>query len=97
MAQDQRKPFNDLPAPQQAGILCNDTQFRRFAAMRSGFPDIEFTTAAAAEYLRQCCQIDSRRELASSAEARKRFNILRTEFDGWARRMAAPKEGLSLC
>lgn len=91
MAQDQRKPFNDLPEPQQAGILCNDTQFRRFAAMRSGFPDIEFTPTAAAEYLRDCCQIDSRRELATDAAAQTRFDRLRTEFDGWTGRIPTPR------
>ncbi|MEX5565228.1 hypothetical protein SM764_17545 [Pseudophaeobacter sp. 1A16562] len=91
MAQEQRTPFCNLPAQQQAGILCNDPQFRRFTAVRSGFPDTEFTTAAAAEFLRQCCQIDSRRDLATNPIARDRFDILRTEFDGWAGRIPTPR------
>ncbi|MDE4272983.1 hypothetical protein PXK58_00770 [Phaeobacter gallaeciensis] len=91
MGQEQRTLFCNLPAPQQAGMLCNDPQFRRFAAVRSGFPDTELNTAAAAEYLRQCCRIDSRRDLATNPTARDRFNILRTEFDGWAGRIPTPR------
>ena len=36
MPKDSRTPFADLPAPQQAGILCHDPQFQRYAAMRCG-------------------------------------------------------------
>lgn len=86
-----RQPFAQMPAAQQAGILCNDPQFQRFAAIRSGFTNGQFTTTAAAEYLRTCCGITSRRALNSSAPARARFNILRTEFDAWTGRIAGPR------
>lgn len=42
----------DMPQATQAGILCNDPQFQQFAASQSGFRGGQFTTQAAAEYLR---------------------------------------------
>lgn len=39
MTKPARTPFDQLPLPQQAGILCNDPQFRAYAATRNGFPD----------------------------------------------------------
>jgi len=86
-----RIPYNDMPAAQQAGILCNDDRFQRFAAMRSGLPGQTFTATAAAEYLRQCCQIDSRRELNSGTNATRRFQALLTEFDAWTGKIATPR------
>lgn len=59
-----RQPFSDLPPPQQAGILCNDPRFQKFAATRCGLHGKQFNAIAAAQYLRDCCQIDSRRQLA---------------------------------
>jgi len=82
--------FADLPAPQQAGILCNDPQFQRFAAIRSGAPAETVNASAAAEYLRHACRIASRRDLTTDAAAQQRFQILRTEFDAWAGRIANP-------
>ena len=78
-----RTPFECLPPAQQAGILCNDTQFRRFAALRCGAPELEFGTSAAAQYLRDACKIESRVALQSDPEAQTRFQALRTEFDAW--------------
>jgi len=80
-----------LSAAQRAGILSNDPQFQRFAAVRSGFPALQFTASAAAEYLRGQCQIDSRRELDRSSAALTRFDALRTEFDSWRGRLAAQR------
>ncbi|AVO36619.1 hypothetical protein [Pukyongiella litopenaei] len=80
--------LTDRPVAQQAGILCNDPQFQTFAARRNGYPAGAFSASAAAEYLRSCCGIDSRRELDTTAAARDRFDRLRTEFDAWAGRIA---------
>jgi hypothetical protein len=79
-----RQPFDSLPPAQQAGILCNDPQFQRFAALRCGAPDLEFGASAAAQYLRDACQIDSRAKLQCDRDAATRFQNLRTEFDAWA-------------
>ena len=84
-------PFDDLPPPQQAGILCNDPQFQRFAGLRGLGLDQELTPTAAAEYLRTACRVASRRDLASDATAAQRFQMLRTEFDAWRGRIARPR------
>ncbi|MEX5515689.1 hypothetical protein [Pseudophaeobacter sp. 1A09344] len=88
---DRRTPhFADMPAAQQAGILCNNPSFQKFAAVRCGFPGDAFNASGAAEYLRTCCNVSSRRDLNSDQAARDRFDRLRTEFDAWTGRIAAP-------
>ncbi|SLN39748.1 hypothetical protein [Pacificibacter marinus] len=82
--------FSQMPAAKQAGILCNDPQFQKFAAIRSGLPGTQFCASAAAQYLREACKIDSRRELNTDAIAHSNFAALRTTFDAWAGRIAAP-------
>ncbi|MBU2937002.1 MULTISPECIES: hypothetical protein [Pacificibacter] len=82
--------FNRMPPAQQAGILCNDPQFQKFAAIRSGMPDTKFCASAAAQYLRDTCKIDSRRELNTDTAAQSNFAALRTTFDAWAGRVASP-------
>ena len=82
--------FNQMPPAKQAGILCNDPQFQQFAAIRSGLPDTKFCASASAQYLRETCKIDSRRELNTDAAAQSKFAALRTTFDAWAGRIAAP-------
>lgn len=84
-------PFSDLPPAQRAGILCNDPQFQRFAAIRSGFPGSQFSASGAAEYLRNCCRIASRRDLNDIPEAAARFEALRTDFDAWRGRIPSPR------
>lgn len=86
-----RQPFDTLPPPQQAGILCNDPRFQTFAARRIGYPGGQVTASAAAEYLRQCCRIATRAELATNPDAQTRFQTLRTEFDAWTGRIANPR------
>lgn len=85
------RPFHKLLAPQQAGILCNDPAFQRFAATRQGWPGQQFNNSASAEYLRQVCGIASRRDLKDNAKARDRFDRLKTDFDAWAGRIAKPQ------
>ncbi|MCG7520873.1 hypothetical protein [Ruegeria sp. Ofav3-42] len=83
--------FADMPPQKQAGILCNDPRFQRFAATRCGAPAETFSASAAAEYLRQVCRINSRRELSTDSAAQQKFQILRTEFDAWTGKIAAPR------
>lgn len=78
----------DMPQATQAGILCNDPQFQKFAASKSGFPGGQFTAQAAAEYLRTTCQIDSRRALNTHPAAQTKFAALRTDFDAWTGKIA---------
>jgi len=85
-----RKPFDSLPLPQQAGILCNDERFGAFAGVRSLSEGIVFGPGAAAEFLRVWCGIKSRADLANDAEAARKFATLRTEFDAWRGRIPGP-------
>lgn len=80
-----------IAASKHAGILCNDEQFRRFAAIRSGLPDVTFGDTAAAEYLRTVCRVRSRRDLDTDATGRTRFERLLTDFDAWVGRIARPR------
>ncbi|MCZ4351566.1 hypothetical protein O4H61_03470 [Roseovarius aestuarii] len=82
-----RRPMHSLPPAQQAGILCNDPQFQRFAALRAGLPTTQCTANAAAQYLRDVCHVTSRAQLNHTNTAR--FAALRTEFDAWAGRIAS--------
>lgn len=86
-----RQRFDDMPPAQQAGIICNDERFQKFAAVRCGFPDQSFSASASAQYLRDCCQISSRSELNDSEKALAKLQILRTEFDAWTGKIAAPR------
>lgn len=79
------------PVAQRAGILCNDPDFQRFAAIRSGLPGQQFSASAAAEYLRNVCGIASRKSLDTDPVAQRQFDALRTDFDAWAGRIAAPR------
>ena len=86
-----RQRFDDLPCAQQAGMLCNDDQFQRFAAIRCGLPGQQFCASAAAQYLRDCCGITSRNLLNSDQPAQTKFHALRTDFDMWRGRIARPR------
>ncbi|CUH68646.1 hypothetical protein TG4357_03716 [Thalassovita gelatinovora] len=86
-----RQRFDDMQPAQQAGILCNDPRFQRFAATRCGAPGEQFNASAAAEYLRQCCGIDSRRQLGTDQAAQQKFQTLRTEFDAWTGKIASQR------
>lgn len=88
-----RAPFDSLPAPQRAGILCNDPEFRRFVGVRTGIaPPV--SPGEAAEYLRGICRIASRSELvAGNTRAVERFERLCTEFDAWRGRIARQRVG----
>ncbi len=72
-------------------MLCNDTRFQTFAAIRCGMPGQQFSNTAAAEYLRDCCQITSRRDLNIDQAAQSNFQILRTEFDAWTGKISTPR------
>lgn len=87
----------DLPRSQQAGILCNDTRFRRFVASRlcvvsPNWPQQSTVSpTAAAEWLRRQCDIPSRRKLDSDTEAASRFDALKTDFDAYTGKIPSPR------
>jgi len=87
------QPITSRSPAQVAGILCNDPKFQQFAATRCGLPRQQFSPTATAEYLRNVCGIVTRRDLDLLGEAFTRFNALRTDFDAWRGRIAAPRGG----
>ncbi|HDR9497608.1 TPA: hypothetical protein QDC06_000810 [Burkholderia cepacia] len=68
---------------QLAGMLPRDPQFRAWVAQWMVPPrDVDVDTAA--EFIRTVCEIDSRRELATDAQAQQRFHqFLRRPFLDW--------------
>lgn len=86
-----RTPFNTLAPAQQAGILCNDPRFQKFAASRCGLNETQFSTSAAAQFVRDICRVDSRKRLNFSSPAQQRFNELLTAFDAWTGKIATPR------
>ncbi|WP_298491591.1 hypothetical protein [uncultured Maritimibacter sp.] len=78
-----KRPFAELPAPQQAGILCGQGWFGVFLAdhfKHYGEP---------ADFVREYCDVPSRRDLTTDASAREKWLQLVSEFDAW--RGAVPK------
>jgi hypothetical protein len=76
-----RKPFNSLPLPQQAALLCNDPVFRAFLNEEFAY-DCE-TENDAAEAVRELCEVTSRSELNHDAMAGKVFIRYREQFQAW--------------
>ena len=63
----------------RAAILCNDARFQRFAATRCDLHGQQF------------CDSASRRDLDTTPEAAANFEKLRTDYDAWRGRIAAPR------
>lgn len=87
----QRRSFAGLPPAQQAGMLCNDARFQSFVAQQCGLKNERFSPAACAEFIRQACKIDSRRDLDVGGPALEWFNALLTDFDAWTGKIATPR------
>jgi hypothetical protein len=73
-AEKTKRSFNDLPEPQQAGILCNEPAFWRF--LRERDPNLWYRCRrvdgkwleypdAAASVVRELCKVSSRAEITS--------------------------------
>ena len=88
---------NEQPKPikrktsraQMAGILCNDQRFQKF--MRKTYEFRCFNDEQTAEAVRAWCKVESRAELDSNVDRGMLFDVLRTEFDVYTGRIAAPR------
>lgn len=85
------KFLDRCPPAVQAGILCKDAQFQTFAAQNCGLRDQQFNASAAAEYLRQVCQINTRAALNTNPAAQSQLAALRTSFDAWRGHAPQPR------
>ena len=74
---------------QMAGILCNDERFWEF--LREHY-DLECESVdEAANHVRVWCGVGSRSELDKALAAGQRWEVMRTEFDMFAGRIADPR------
>lgn len=85
---DERPVEKQNAIVQRAGIICNDESFQRFLSdefplewMRTVGDDAE----KSATILREGCGVKSRRELAASEEAARKFDALLARFEMWKR------------
>jgi hypothetical protein len=68
---------------QLAGMLPRDPQFRAFVSQYL-VPPREPTVDEAAAFIREACQVESRRQLAEDRAAEQRFHqFLRRPFVAW--------------
>jgi hypothetical protein len=88
-----RLRFDDMPLPQQAGIIANDERFRAFVGERITTTGTTVSASAAAEFIRTFCGIRSRKHLPYDDAAQRKFATLRTEFDAWTGKIATPETG----
>jgi hypothetical protein len=78
------RQWHEIPYVEQAGILCNDPEFRKF--LRAKCPpyilqreDLE-PPKWAAHIVRHYCQVDSRTEILPGTEAENRWNLLVSSY-----------------
>lgn len=74
--------FADLPPQVQAGILCDDEQFWEFLSPNFLGSDVSCAESAA-DFVREHCGVQSRRELAHNPDALAKWQILVSDFRGW--------------
>jgi hypothetical protein len=74
--------MNTISITQMAGMLPRDPKFREWlGTFVDGAP---VTTDFAADFIREVCRIESRRELATSRQAQQRFHrFLMHPFIEW--------------
>lgn len=87
MSNQDRRPFDQLPAATQAGILCNQTDFQTFMARKA--PDVaplpgETLADITVRRVRTRCRVQSRAELdrktTEGEQARSAWHSLRFDF-----------------
>ena len=86
VGREAKKPFKDYTLAQQSGMRCGDEMFRRWACWKfnptapaNHSPDVEW----AANQVRAWCNVDSRSEFDTNADAGKRWLTLNAEFEEW--------------
>lgn len=75
----ERRSFDELPASQQAALLCKEPRFQRFIAELTTFPETEEGAADAVRYL---CHVDSRAAL-NTLEGEHFWGNVHSEYRTW--------------
>lgn len=81
-----RKPWDELPPPQQAAIRCNDPAFQNFLReeYRARWKILSGTDAEnAAELVRVLCKVTSRSHIGSDSHARNAWHEIDEAFRAW--------------
>lgn len=73
-----RRPFCELPMPQQAGILSNDLKFQLWLSKK----DVGRECESAAEAIRVWCGVASRSDIRPGTKTGERWLALLNEFEG---------------
>ncbi len=93
-AEKPRRRMAELSRAQQAGILCNESQFQAFiervydVVLRNKYNDPATLTA---EFVRDFCRVTSRAELDTVSGAGALWDQLRAEFDASIGRIGRPE------
>lgn len=82
-----RTSWDSMSAAQQAGILCADKAFQKFASereeARSGGVACAVNEHRATEFVRSYCDVASRRDLDYAAAGNRLWNALVAEYRTW--------------
>ena len=81
----ERKRFAELPASQQAAMLCSDARFQKFLELehRNMFPDwfvVGNPADCAAHIVRKLCGVKSRADIPSNPAALERWQTLESRY-----------------
>jgi hypothetical protein len=77
------RSWGSIPRPQQAGILCSDSAFRRYLSLFLGVPGEPITQDEAIDVVRQICGVASRAELDGDQTAAFRWLLLERDYRRW--------------
>ena len=76
-----KKRFDEMSRAQQAGVLCADTDFCMWLQQRQPYPrDVMMHPEPEAEFVRQYCEVKSRKELDEHPYPANRWDSLVTEY-----------------
>lgn len=75
----QARTFNDMTPAQQAGMMCQDPEFRRWLHEQRGMPE----GAEVALFVRRMCGVESRRDIVAGAPAGRRWSAIISEYRAW--------------
>jgi hypothetical protein len=76
-----KRPYRDLPKPQQAGMRCEEASFVAF--LKEERPDDWHEATDAAECVRLICGVSSRAELATNHAAGVIWHQLDSQYQAW--------------
>lgn len=74
------------PLAQSAVLLCRETDFQKFVVERRGHSSELPSENGAAAYVKDWCEVESRKDLDTVDGARERFGALMAEYRQWLKK-----------